>query len=192
MTDTSVIEVRSRTRAAQHIASYPLLVIGVLLVNYGAVNFSSRPVEWRYAGALAFVVLWGLGKVNESQIGVGPARGDYLAIAAGVFTATQLTLIDPISGWITYERIQGVWVAIVGAGLLALALSRHERGLVVWAVAIVAFGIGWSITDYGYWSSSFSSSPLVFQGPQTAPVAFVGVLLTVVGLVTYQRERSLA
>jgi hypothetical protein len=192
VTDTSVIEVRSRTRAAQHVASYPLLVTGVLLVNYGAVSFSSRPVEWRYAGALAFVVLWGLGKVNESQVGVGPARGDYLAIAAGVFTATQLTLIDPISGWITYERIQGIWVAIVGAGLLALAVSRHERGLVAWAVAIAAFGIGWSITDYGYWSSKFSTSPLVAQGPQTAPVALVGALLTVVGLVTYQRERSLA
>ena len=45
--------------------------IGVLLVNYGAVNFASRPVEWRYAGALAFVVLWGLGKVNETQVGIG-------------------------------------------------------------------------------------------------------------------------
>ncbi len=61
MTDTSVIEVRNRTRAAQHVASYPLLAIGVLLVNYGAVNFARSPVEWRFAGALAFVVLWGLG-----------------------------------------------------------------------------------------------------------------------------------
>ena len=192
MTDASVIEVRSRTRAAQHIASYPLLVVGVLLVNYGAVNFASRPVEWRYAGALVFVVLWGLGKVNETQVGIGPARGDYLAIAAGVFTATQLTLIDPITGWIPYERMRGIWVAIVGAGLLALAISRHERGLVAWAVVITTFGVAFSITDYGYWSDKWSSSPLVGRAPQSGPVALLGVLLTVVGLVTYQRERSLA
>ena len=130
--------------------------------------------------------------MNETHVGVGPARADYLAIAAGVFTATQLTLIDPISGWISYERIQGIWVAIIGAGLLALALARHERGLVVWAVAIAAFGVAWSITNYGYWSSKFSSSPLVGLGPQTAPVALLGALLTVVGLVTYHRERRLA
>ncbi len=130
--------------------------------------------------------------MNESQVGVGPARGDYLAIAAGVFTATQLTLIDPVPGWVTYERMPGIWVAIVGGGLLALGLGRHERGLVGWAVAIMVFGVVWSITDYGYWSSKFSSSPLVGLGPQSGPVALLGVLLTVVGLVTYQRERSLA
>jgi hypothetical protein len=192
MADTSVIEVRSRTRAAQHITSYPLLVVGVLFVNYGTVNFLSSPVEWRFAGALAFVVLWGLGKVNESQVGIGPARGDYLAIAAGVFTATQLTLLDPVPGWISYERMQGVWVAIVGAGLLALGLGRHERSLVVWGSAIVVFGVAFSITDYAYWSTKSSSSFLVAGGPQSGPIALLGALLTIVGLVTFERERRLA
>ena len=193
MTDTSVIEVRNRTRAAQHITSYPLLVIGVLFVNYGAVTFQSRPVEWRYAGALAFVVLWGLGKVNEAQVGIGPARGDLLAIAAGVFTATQLTLLDPIAGWIpSFDRLQGVWVAIVGAGLLALGATRRERGLVAWGVIVTAVGVALAATDFGYWSSKSSSSPLVAYAPQSGPVALLGVLLTVVGLVTYERERRLA
>jgi hypothetical protein len=197
MTDTNVIEtnmaeVRRRTRAAQHIASYPLLVVGVLFVNYGVFNFVGRPVEWRYAGALAFVVLWGLGKVNESEIGVGPARGDFLAIAAGVFTATQLTFLDPVIRWLGFYRLQGVWVAIIGAGLLALGLARHERSLAAWGIGVSAIGLGLAIANYSHVAIFSSNGKLIHLGPQNGPVVLLGLALTVVGLLTYERERRVA
>ena len=74
-TAVSVEEVRQRTRAAQHATSFPLLVLGVLFINYGVVGFAPQPTAWRYAGALAFVIMWALGKANEYTTGVGPGRG---------------------------------------------------------------------------------------------------------------------
>jgi hypothetical protein len=190
--ETSVIEVRRRTKASQHVASFPLLVMGVLFVNYGVVSFAGQPVAWRYAGALAFVVLWGLGKVNESEVGVGPARGDFLAIAAGVFTATQLTLIDHFVNWLGFERLQGVWVVIIGGGLLALGFSRHEGALVAWGAFVGAAGIALLIADYSGSTSFVGGGNVIALSSQSAPVALLGVVLTVAGLVTYERERRIA
>lgn len=36
---------RGQVRAAQHIRSFPLLVIGALLVNYGVDSFAAQPVQ---------------------------------------------------------------------------------------------------------------------------------------------------
>jgi hypothetical protein len=97
---------RQQTRAAQHATSYPLLVIGVLFLNYGVVGFTSQPIAWRYAGALAFVALWALGKANEYATGVG-RRSDYLAIAGGVGAQTLVA-----------------WGAATCAGGIALGIER--------------------------------------------------------------------
>jgi hypothetical protein len=189
--ETNVVEVRRRTRAAQHIASYPLLVIGVLFVNYGVFNFIGRPVEWRYGSALAFVALWGLGKVNESEVGVGPPRGDFLAVAAGVFTATQLTSMDWVARRLGFDRLAGTWVLIVGAGLLAVGLARHERSVAAWGIAVAAAGLALAIANNSPLAVSNSSGTFIRIG-QNLPVVWIGVALTVVGLLTYERERRIA
>ena len=196
MSDTSVfeknvVEVRRRTRAAQHIASYPLLVVGVLFVNYGVFNFIGQPVQWRYGSALAFVALWGLGKLNESEIGVGPARGDFLAVAAGVFTATQITSMDWVARRLGFDRLAGTWVLIIGAGLLAVGLARHERIVAAAGAAVAAAGLALAIADNSPLALSNSSGAFVRIG-QNLPVVWTGVALTVAGLVTYERERRVA
>jgi hypothetical protein len=137
-------------------------------------------------------VLWGLGKVNESEVGVGPARGDFLAIAAAVFTATQLSLIDHFVNWLGFERLQGVWVVIIGGGLLALGFSRHEGALVAWGAFVGAAGIALLIADYSGSTSFVGGGNVITLSSQSAPVALLGVVLTVAGLVTYERERRIA
>jgi hypothetical protein len=132
-TAVSVAEVRQRTRAAQHATSFPLLVLGVLFVNYGIVGFTAQPVAWRYAGALAFVAMWVLAKFNEYATGVGPSRGaDYLAAAGGVFLVTQLTYLNRVmfAQWATAYRLEGLWVGIVGLGLLGVGLAGRGPSLV--------------------------------------------------------------
>ena len=189
-TEADINELRRRTRAAQHGGSFPLLVIGVLFLNYGVVAFANRPVEWRYASALAFVVLWALGKANETTVGVGAARGDYLAIAAGVFATTQLTLLSPIVGWLDFYRLQGVWVLIVGLGLLALGLSRQDWRLSAWGTAVSAGGLALAISNYEAVVFSFRTS--VVAGPQNPPVVWLGLALTIGGIIAYERERRMA
>lgn len=188
----AVADVRRRTRAAQHVGSYPLLVLGVVLVNYGIIGFNNSPVPWRFAGALAFVVLWGLGKMNESEVGIGPARGDYLAIAAGVFTATQLTLLNRVISALDFSQLQGLWVAIVGAGLIALGLSRHEAALLLWGGLIVVVGAVVAIDDSTNFGGGLANGRVEGIPTQATAIAVLGVVLTLAGLVVYGRERRLA
>jgi hypothetical protein len=184
-----VEDLRRRTRAAQHVSSYPLLAIGVLLLNYGVVGFSGRPIDWRYAAALVFVALWALGKAGETTTGLGAPRGDYLVAAAGVFALTQLTLMTPVVNWLGFFRLQGVWVAIVGLGLLAVARARGERRLLSWALLVCITGVAVAIANYSHWASVTSGRVVVHLGNQNVPVALLGLLLTIAGVVAYERER---
>ena len=138
MIDSNLADVRRRTRAAQHVVSYPLLVMGVL------------------------------------------------------FTATQLTLLDPFVRWLGFFRLQGVWVVIVGAGLVALGFARHERTLATWGIAVGVVGLAVAIIDPSHWTTILSNGDVIEHGPQSAPVAVLGAVLTIVGLLTYERERRVA
>jgi hypothetical protein len=195
-TAVSVSEVRQRTRAAQHATSFPLLVLGVLFINYGTVGFAPQPVAWRYAGALAFVVMWGLAKANEYATGVGPARGDYLAAAGGVFVLTQLTFLNRVvfARWATVYRLEGMWVVIIGLGLLAVGLAGRAPTLVGWAVVVCGAGAAQFLVGYQGWSTNMYL-PLVpgpnaiFNPPQPYVVVGLGVVLTIAGLFSFARER---
>jgi hypothetical protein len=195
-TAVSVGEVRQRTRAAQHAISFPLLVLGILFVNYGTVGFGPQPVAWRYAGALAFVAVWVLGLANEYATGVGPARGDYLAAGGGVFLATQLTFLNRVvfARWATPYRLEGIWVVIVGLGLLAVGLAGRAPMLAGWAFVVCGAGAAQFLVGYQGWSTN-SYLPLVpgnqpeFNPPQPYIVIGLGVVLTIAGLLTFARER---
>ena len=103
---------RDRVRATQHARSLPLLVIGALLVNYGVSSFAPYPMQWRFAAPLAFVLIWALGKLNETVAGVGPGRADYLVAAGVVFIASNLLLLDTISSRVrtsTGSSARGCW-----------------------------------------------------------------------------------
>ena len=194
-TIVSVSEVRERTRAAQHATSFPLLVLGVVFINYGTVGFGPQPFAWRYAGALAFVVMWVLALVNEYLTGVGP-RGDYLAAAGGVFVATQLTFLNRVvfAQWATTYRLEGIWVVIVGLGLLAVGLAGRTPMLVAWAFVVCGAGAAQFLLGYQGWATN-SYLPFVpgekvqFNPPQPYIVIALGVVLTLAGLFTFSRER---
>jgi hypothetical protein len=199
-TGVQIDELRQQTRAAQHMTSFPLLVIGVLLLNYSTTGFGSTPVAWRYAGALAFVALWGLGKANEYATGVGRGRGDYLAIACGVFVATQLTLSSFILGasWITEYRLQGMWIVIIGLGLAACGLSTRTGAVVAWGAFTCAGGLAVAVVGYQLWTYKgfvpmVNAGGLGFEGVrQTIIVTALAVVLTIAGLVAFVRERRLS
>jgi hypothetical protein len=169
-----------------------LLAIGVLLLNYGVVGFAARPVEWRYAAALAFVALWAAGKANESSTGLGAPRGDYLVAAAGVFALTQLSLMDPVVTWLGFFRLQGVWVAIVGLGLVAVARARSEYMLLGWALLVCVVGVVLAIANYSHWAVVSDGTTIMHLGNQNVPVAVLGLVLTIAGVVAYERERRAA
>jgi hypothetical protein len=191
-TAVSVEEVRQRTRAAQHATSFPLLVLGVLFINYGVVGFASRPVEWRYAGALAFVIVWALGKANEYSTGVGSSRADYLAAAGGVFVATQLTLLNRIlfARWATPYRLQGIWVVIVGLGLLGIGLAGRVPTLVGWAIVVCGAGAAAFAIGYQRWTfQTFVPSGQDLGPPQSIVIIGLGLVLAIAGLLTFGRER---
>ena len=196
-TELELDQLRRRTRAAQHAISYPLLVIGVVFINYGVVGFAPQPVAWRYAGALAFVALWALGKANEYATGVGGGRSDYLAIACGVFVATQLTLSDVIVNalWISPSRIEGMWVGIIGLGLIASGFSIRAGLLVGAGVATCATGIALAIDKDPQWPFRVIAYPRIGEinpGTQGRFVMILGLVLTVIGFFVFVRERRLS
>ena len=193
-TEMEVDQLRQQTRAAQHATSYPLLVVGVLLLNYGVVGFTSQPVSWRYAGALAFVALWALGKANEYATGVG-RRGDYLAIAGGVFVATQLTFTDWVARyhWFSQARLQGIWIVIIGLGLVASGFSIRTRTLVAWGTATCATGIVLGIQRTPAWAFQFvAQGGSLMVGSQARYVVILGLVLTLAGFAVFVRERRLS
>src|SRR3954451_8202696 len=130
--DPDLDAIRDRVRATQHARSVPLLVIGALLVNYSVVSFASQPVAWRYGAPLAFVLIWVLGKVNETSVGVGSSRADYLIAAAAAFIATNLLLLDTsLRMGSNIHMLFGLWVVIVGATLAGLALPVRDHVLLL-------------------------------------------------------------
>jgi hypothetical protein len=181
---------RGQVRAAQHVRSFPLLVIGGLLVNYGVTSFQSQPVAWRYGAPLAFVLLWALGKLNETRTGVGPSRADYLVAAGFVFTATNLVFLKPFVSHLTFSDINGIWVSIVGIALVGIARTTRDAvlgtaGFVTIAAGIVTIVAG-RYTDAGF---SATSSGIIVQNWPNELTSVVGAVFAAMGLFLYRRER---
>lgn len=181
--------IRERVRAAQHGRSFPLLVIGVLLVNYGAVNFSDEPLAWRYAAPLAFLGVWLLFKLNETRVGVGTPRADYLVAAGVVFTATSLTVVRPFSEWLYLpSRLAGVWLVIVGLTLIILGWFSTDPFLMLAGAGVVGAGIVNAAMSAGAVEPGFGRQGVLLQPWPYILVAAVGALITLGGLVSYRQE----
>jgi hypothetical protein len=186
-------ELRSRVRATQHARSLPLLVIGALLVNYGVSNFSSSPMQWRYAAPLAFLLIWALGKVNEAQVGVGLGRVDYVVAAGFVFIATNLLMLFKrfvAGGTAFFFQLTGAWVAIVGVALIGIGWSLRDRVLGLAGATVVATGVA----VFAVHPSNLYVPGQGFIGFQRTwqmtLVVAVGALLGLAGLLLYRRERT--
>jgi hypothetical protein len=184
---------RDRVRASQHARSVPLLVIGALLVNYGVASFAPHPVQWRYGAPLAFVLIWALGKLNETTSGVGPGRADYLVAAGVVFIASNLLLLDTtfLDG-AHFHQLVGAWVAIVGIALAVLSRPARDRLLLLSAIAVGLVGL--VVAVVGTTSFEAVASPILEIGHNWSMdlSAIAGAALGITGLVLYRRERSLA
>jgi len=177
-------------RAAQHSRSLPLIVIGILLVNYGVGQFDRSPVRWQYGAPLAFILLWVLANTIEGRVGVGRGRADYLVAAGFVFTATSLVTLRPFTDWLnTGTEVTGVWIIIIGVALLGLAAAGSDLVLAVAGSVVAADGI--QTIAYG---SHDSYGPGIFNNPATQATHFaitgwVGAALVVAGLLYYRVER---
>lgn len=183
---------RANVRAAQHSRSLPLVVLGALLLNYGLTAFEPQPIAWRYGAPLAFVLIWVLAKLNEARIGVGVGRFDYLVAAGFVFTAVNVVFLHPISSWLNLFQLEGLWVAIVGLALGALATTRRDPVLRLVAAALIAIGVGITAGAYGSDVAGFYRTGTL-PSPSAWPnqvISVVGVALAVVGFLYYRRERE--
>jgi drug/metabolite transporter (DMT)-like permease len=185
-------ELRSKVRAMQHARSTPLLVMGALLVNYGVSNFAPSPVAWRYAAPLAFVLIWAFGKLNESRVGVGPGRADYLVAAGFVFIASNLLLSlkrFTAGGSTYYFQLTGAWVVIVGVALATVAWSTRDRVLMLAGAAVTVCGAAlFAVHPSNDFNPGFGFLGMERTWQMTL-VVVLGAVLGVAGLLLYRRER---
>ncbi|MBV9096555.1 MAG: hypothetical protein JO079_00735 [Frankiaceae bacterium] len=188
-TASDYADLRRHVRGSQHARSFPLLVIGGLLVNYAVTNFQSSPVDWRYGAPLAFVLIWALGKINEQARGVGAPRGDYLVAAGAVFIATNsLLLFTRFAA--DFRGLVGAWVIIVGVALVVL--SRASRDAVLLAAGLTVVAAGAVVAEAGtvYFGSSIQGWTFFARGWSILLIAAVGTLLGLTGLLLYRSERA--
>ena len=183
---------RANVRAAQHSRSLPLVVVGALLLNYGLTSFQAQPVAWRYGAPLAFVLIWGIGKLNEARAGIGTGRFDYLVAAGFVFTGVNVLLLHPLNAWLNLFQLEGLWVGIVGVALLALAMTSHDAVLKLVAAVLVVIGAGIAVGSYNSSVAGFYRVG-TFPSPSAWPnqtISLVGVCLALAGFHYYWRERD--
>jgi sulfite exporter TauE/SafE len=183
---------RAQVRAAQHARSMPLMVIGVLLLNYGITAFEPHPMAWRYGAPLAFVLLWALAKVIETNTGVGTGRFDYLIAAGFVFTAVNALLLRPFNKWFNLFQLEGLWVVIIGVALAVLATTTRDRMLRLVALVMVVVGAVVAVGTYDSGVAGFyrgGSLPLPNAWPNEL-ISCLGIALAVAGFAAYTRERK--
>ncbi|HMC40355.1 MAG TPA: hypothetical protein VKI19_11880 [Acidimicrobiales bacterium] len=188
-TEQDLAGIQRRVRADRHNRSFPLVVIGVLLVNYGVTEFAPEPVAWRYGAPLAFVIIWALAKLNETRIGVGVGT-DYLVAAGFVFTATSLVMMRPFTEWIqSFSRAEGIWIIILGATLIGLAAAASDA-VVAGAGALIVL-VGLYVLTFGpHDESSVIPGGGIFRTQMThdAVVGALGAILVLAGLASYRAE----
>lgn len=182
---------RRKVRAAQHTRSVPLIMIGVLLVNYGAVSFAPSPVAWRFGAPLAFVAVWAVLKVNETRTGVGGGRADYLVAGGFVFTATNIVQVRPFAdGLPGIVRLPGIWTIIVALALAGVAIAVADWFLILAAATIGAAGAFILVVGRDASDTIFFVGQTPHQPWGDVLVAVVGALLVVAGIFSYRSERS--
>jgi hypothetical protein len=186
-------DLRRRVRNSQHVRSVPLIIIGVLLVNYGTVSFAPSPVAWRYGAPLAFVAVWAATKANEARTGIGAGRADYLVAAGFVFMLTNLVLLRPFSRVITdVARIEGLWIIVVGLALLGVAWASADAILSITAGAIGAAGALLFVEG-----ATLGGPAELILGPGSIEqpwgdviVAGLGAAMVLGGIIAYRGERQ--
>jgi hypothetical protein len=192
-TTADVGAIRRHVHVTQHARSYPLLVIGALMTNYGAVNFAAHPVSWKYGAPLAFVIIWGLSKLNEAKTGVGTGRADYLVAAGFVFVASTAVTIFPFNSSLRIESLMGVWVAIVGLALLAIAFVSRDLVLVAGGLIVTGTGVVTGLLSDGHAHQMYGEGSRFLPQFWTAEwIAIVGIAVAIFGLALYMRERRVA
>jgi hypothetical protein len=190
---SDVDDLRRRVRANQHVRSIPLFVLGALLANYGVTGFAPQPVSWRYGAALSFVLIWLLGKTNETVSGVGPAQADYLIGAGFVFSATNLALlVQRFQQGAYVHELFGVWIAIVGITVAVLAIRSRDGVVLAAAVLVTALGLVMVVIGSADLMLMNNGVSFITQNWSMTLVALVGGVLTLLGLVVYLRERRVA
>jgi hypothetical protein len=189
--DVDLTALRRKVRAGQHTRSVPLIVLGALLVNYGAVSFAPSPVPWRFGAPLAFVGVWVALTLNETRTGLGTARADYLVAGGFVFTATNIVQVRPFAqGLPDLMRLPGIWTIIVALAVFGVALAVSDWVLMVAAAAIGAAGLFIAATGGYPGDGIFFAGGVPEQPWGDVLVAIVGTLMVVGGILAYRFERS--
>src|SRR5205823_6288252 len=106
--------------------------------------------------------------------------------AGGVFVATQLTFLNRVvfAQWATPYRLEGIWIVIVGLGLLGVGVAGRAPTLVGWAIAVCGTGAAVFLIGYQSWTADNYQFGLTVPTPVVGPmqpylVIGLGVALTI-------------
>jgi hypothetical protein len=146
-------------------------------------------MDWPYGATLAFILVWFLSKVNETQVGVGIGRADYLVAAGFVFAASNLVQVAPFSDHLHSGSAAGVWVLIVGVALLGIAVARRDLTLTGLSLVIVVGGLFVGLLAHRY-GNTYGNGQFVLPTNWAGEVtALLGAALAAIGLGFYVVER---
>lgn len=180
-------ELRRRTRGAMHLASVPMLVLGLIALGGAVISwevvdpFATGMYYWTPAAPLGLAITaWWFGR-QERRRGSGTGLRSSLGITLAVTLAALVTFILPIGG------------LLAGLGFLAIAILQRSRSL---AIAAIVFSLVTTAeTPFGWISHGLTpndqdtSFELLYHG-STIVFGVLGLSLVAAAALTFWRERT--
>jgi len=185
-----VEDIRRRTRQDRHATSVPLLTFGALGIGGAFVRIAAEPADglyWALAAPVGFAVTaWALRR-HEVRTGVGTRSSSYRRWALLVLVTF---LLLPLF-------VFGMPLALIGLGLLTIAMRQRNTYLAVTAGVFAVVGvldglhfIGNRIGDLNQWLGAYESTGGYASWASEVSGALPAAVLLVAGLAARRRERS--
>ena len=185
-----VEDIRRRTRQDRHATSVPLLTFGVLGIAGAFVRILAGPADglyWALAAPVGFAITAWVFRRHEVGSGVGTRSSSYRRWALLVLVTL---LLLPLF-------VFGMPLALIGLGLLTIAIRQRNTYLAVTAGVFAVVGvldglhfIGNRIGDLNQWLGAYESTGGYASWASAVSGALPAAVLLVAGLAARRRERS--
>ena len=186
-----VEDIRRRTRQDRRATSVPLLTFGALGIGGAIVRILAGPTEglyWALAAPVGFAVTAWVLRRHEVVSGVGTRSSSYRRWALGVLVTLLL---------LPFLVLFGMPIALIGLGLLAIAVRQRNTYLAVTAGVFAVVGvldgllfIENRIYDLNQWLGAYESTSGYAGWASKVSGALPAAVLLVAGLAARRRERS--